>query len=386
MIIILTQCFPSRVGGIETLMYDIALNLSHKHNVKVLADQQDSTKDLEFDKNNKNFSILRFKGLKFLRKRKKFNQLKNICVSNNIEAVITDSWKSLELPINFLKEKKIPIISLVHGNEIIIKNDNHHKRIKKVLELANALVVNSSYTKNLLSKISENFKKIEVIYPGVKSTKNIIEQAIDLDDSYPTLLTLARLEKRKGHSYILKSIFNLKKIYPDIQYIIAGEGDQLENIKKEIKNYNLESNVKLVGTINENQKKFIFSKTDIMIMPTIDETHANSIEGFGIAYIEAAQYGIPSIASNVGGTPEAVLHNKTGLIINNFNELDESIKNLVENKENRIELGQNAKNRAENELIWKKQVVKYNKLIDDIQLLFYFITQLLIKLMFGKKQ
>ena len=95
--------------------------------------------------------------------------------------------------------------------------------------------------------------------------------------------------------------------------------------------------------------------------------HVNSIEGFGIAYIEAAQYGIPSIASNVGGTPEAVLHNKTGLIINNFNELDESIKNLVENKQNRIELGQNAKNRAENELIWEKQVVKYNKLIDDIQ-------------------
>ena len=80
------------------------------------------------------------------------------------------------------------------------------------------------------------------------------------------------------------------------------------------------------------------------------------------------------------------MHNKTGLIINNFNELDESIKNLVENKENRIELGQNAKNRAENELIWEKQVVKYNKLIDDIQWLFYFITQLLIKLMFGKKQ
>ena len=98
-----------------------------------------------------------------------------------------------------------------------------------------------------------------------------------------------------------------------------------------------------------------------------DETHANSIEGFGIAYIEAAQYGIPSIASNVGGTPEAVLHNKTGLIINNFNELDESIKNLVENKQNRIELGQNAKNRAENELNWEKQVSKYNKLIVDIQ-------------------
>ena len=61
------------------------------------------------------------------------------------------------------------------------------------------------------------------------------------------------------------------------------------------------------------------------------------------------------------------MHNKTGLVINNFNELDKSIKKLVENKQNRIELGQNAKNRADNELNWEKQVAKYNNLIDDIQ-------------------
>ena len=104
-----------------------------------------------------------------------------------------------------------------------------------------------------------------------------------------------------------------------------------------------------------------------MIMPTLDQTHANSIEGFGIAYIEAAQYGIPSIASNVGGTPEAVLHNKTGLIIDNFDELDDAIKKLIDNKQNRIELGQNAKKRAENELNWENQIEKYNNLINQIQ-------------------
>ena len=88
-------------------------------------------------------------------------------------------------------------------------------------------------------------------------------------------INLTLNEKSKLHLESDKSIFNLKKIYPDIQYIIAGEGDQLENIKKEIKNYNLESNVKLVGTINENQKKFIFSKTDIM---TVSYTHLRAHE------------------------------------------------------------------------------------------------------------
>ena len=114
---------------------------------------------------------------------------------------------------------------------------------------------------------------------------------------------------------------NLKKYFPDIQYIIAGEGEELDSIKNKIKEYNLQDHVNLVGTVNENQKNYIFSNTDLMIMPTLDESSAKSIEGFGIAYIEAANFKIPSIASNIGGTPEAVIHNKTGLIIKDIDEL-----------------------------------------------------------------
>ena len=52
-----------------------------------------------------------------------------------------------------------------------------------------------------------------------------------------------------------------------------------------------------------------------MVMPTLDESHNRSIEGFGIAYLEAAFFGIPSVASKAGGASEAVLHQETGIII-----------------------------------------------------------------------
>ena len=367
MIIILTQCFPSRVGGIETLMYNLALHLSRSKDVIVLADQQNFKEDNIFDQNEINFSTKRFRGIKFFRNRKKFNELKKIHFSSKIDAVISDSWKSLEVPIDFLKKNKIPVISLAHGNEIIIKNDKHHKRVKKILEYVNAIVVNSSYTKNLLNKLSNNFKNVKIIYPGINIKKNYIEENISLNQGSPKLLTLARLEKRKGHALILKSIMNLKKYFPDIQYIIAGEGEELDSIKNKIKEYNLQDNVNLVGTVNENQKNYIFSNTDLMIMPTLDESSAKSIEGFGIAYIEAANFKIPSIASNIGGTPEAVIHNKTGLIIKDIDELDEAIKSLIDNNEDRLTLGQNAKIRAENELNWDIQIKKYNDLIKEIQ-------------------
>ena len=112
MIIILTQCFPSRVGGIENLMYNIELHLSRSKNVIVLADQQNFKEDNIFDQNEINFSTKRFRGIKFFRNRKKFNELKKIHGLSKIDAVISDSWKSLEVPIDFLKKNKIPVISL----------------------------------------------------------------------------------------------------------------------------------------------------------------------------------------------------------------------------------------------------------------------------------
>ena len=248
-----------------------------------------------------------------------------------------------------LEQKKevstIDILKTIPAKEIQLDVDN---LIKIITSWKKALEEQQTYTKKL--KFLDNK-----------------EENISLNQGSPKLLTLARLEKRKGHALILKSIMNLKKYFPDIQYIIAGEGDELDSIKNKIKEYNLQDHVNLVGTVNENQKNYIFSNTDLMIMPTLDESSAKSIEGFGIAYIEAANFKIPSIASNIGGTPEAVIHNKTGLIIKDIDELDEAIKSLIDNKENRLKLGQNAKIRAENELNWDIQIKKYNDLIKEIQ-------------------
>ena len=94
-------------------------------------------------------------------------------------------------------------------------------------------------------------------------------------------------------------------------------------------------------------------------MPTLDERENRSIEGFGIAYLEAAFFGIPSIASNVGGTPEAVLDKKTGIIINNINELYDAMNNLLNDNGYLKKLGEQAKIRAINEFDWLKVSTKY---------------------------
>ena len=367
MIVILTQCFPSKIGGIENLIFNLSYYLSKDNKVIVLADQHNIIKDAMFDNRFKNnFLVRRFGGIKYFRRRNKVRELEKIIKFKEVKAIICDSWKSLELPIKKLLHKKIPSICLIHGNEIIIKNSSHHRRIMDTLKNVDKIVSNSDYTKNLLLNINSEFNNIEIIHPGVSSFKNIKEEELELVNGNPTLLTLARLEKRKGHKNILYAISNLKNQYPNIRYIIAGSGEEKNNLLYLVKKLNISNNVIFIDSVSDSQKKYIFNKTDLMIMPTTDETHKLSIEGFGIAYIEAALFGIPSIASNIGGTKEAVIHNETGIVLDDLDDLEDKISELLDNKDKRSIFGQQAKRRAINELDWNIQVKKYLDLISII--------------------
>ena len=350
-------------------MFNLSYYLSKENKVIVLADQHNVIKDSLFDNKFKNnFLVRRFGGIKYFRKRNKVRELEKIINFKEVKAIICDSWKSLEVPIKKFKNINLPFICLVHGNEVIIKSNRHHKRILNCFNNVNKIVSNSEFTKNLIKKINPEIKNIKVIYPGVSNFDDIIEEEVKLIDGQPTLLTLARLEKRKGHKYILQAIVNLKKKYHNIRYIIAGEGEERQYLESLASSLNISKNVMFIGSVNDGQKKFILNRTNLMIMPTLDESKKLSIEGFGITYIEAALFGIPSIASNVGGAKEAVLHNETGIIIDNLDMLENAISNLIENNIKMIELGEKAKKRAKNQLSWTNIIKDYNKLIFEAKI------------------
>jgi len=367
MIIILTQCFPPSIGGIENLIENLSIELSKTHEVLVLADQHDKNNDSYYDtKYKQNMHIKRISGIKFFRKRKKLSELKKLLSSYKVSHVIGDSWKSFELTIDTLNSCSIPSICLAHGNELIVKNSSKKFRVISTLNKVTQIVTNSNFTLGIIKNVGITNQKITCIYPGAQNTINLKEEIISNINGQPVIITLARLEKRKGHANILSVIAKIKSEYPNILYIIAGLGAEFDNLKKITKKLDIVENVIFLGNINENQKKYLFKNTDLMVMPTLDESKKNSIEGFGIAYLEAAYYGIPSIASNVGGTPEAVVHNETGIIISDMSELYNSLNDLLVNNLKLDELGKKAKLRAEKDFTWEAIGNKYRQLIQNL--------------------
>ena len=92
--------------------------------------------------------------------------------------------------------------------------------------------------------------------------------------------------------------------------------------------------------------------------------HKKSVEGFGIAYVEAAQYGIPSIGGKDGGAADAIDHEKTGLICNgnSLEDIYSSIISMLENKKY-LNLGKNAKEFV-NKFQWSKIIEEYKKILN----------------------
>ena len=366
MFLVITRNFPPDIGGIQVLMGELSEILLNHGPVKVFADEFPNSR-LYDSKSAAN--IERIKGIKLFKKYRKANLVNNFINENsNIRAILTDHWKSLEL-LNKKYLEKSKTICLLHSKEI-----NHeigsllNKRLIKSTNKANFIIANSNFTKELAIKVGINPSKIRVIFPGIRPPriiKNEFKTKAEeiFKNSFPKIITVARLEKRKGHDNILMSIKNLKTKFPNIKYISIGSGEEGSNLEKLSKELSIEKEVIFLKNIDENLKLALISISNLFLMPSrIDK---KSIEGFGISYMEAASYATGSIGGRDGGASDAIKHNKTGLICDgkDLNSIYEAVLVFFEN--NRFnEFGQAAKKFSEN-FHWHKVVKNYLKLLNE---------------------
>ena len=360
MYLIVTKTFPPEVGGMQNLMWGLANELSKHHMIKVFADFYENH---NFFDEEVSFSIERVGGIKLLRKFRKAQLINEFIRENKVDGIIADHWKSLE----HLKTNKKKIC-LIHGKEINHeKGTSLNKRVLQVLNNIETIVANSEYTKNLAISLGVKQNKIIVINPGVNPVEELDKKTLDkvenlLKHKSPRLITVSRFDKRKNHEKVIMTLRNLKQIYPSIIYICVGYGDEEENIKKLVAELGLQPQVMFFRDISNELKNALVAKSDIFVMPSV--VYKKSVEGFGIAYVEAAQYGLPSLGGKDGGAADAIEHEKTGLICdgNKLDEVYSSINLMLQNNKFH-EFGKAAKENS-TKFKWSTIIEEYKKILN----------------------
>ena len=172
------------------------------------------------------------------------------------------------------------------------------------------------------------------------------------------ILTVCRLEPRKDIFTLIKAADRIRKINKKIKFMIAGIGISKEEIVTEIKKRKLESTIKMLGFVSDEELPYYYGVADLFLLTSREEW-------FGIVFIEAMAAALPIITTNVDACPEVVANGGVFFDNGDVDELTKLIIKLVNNEDLRKTLAVNSKKRA---LLfdWKKQIYLYERVYLDV--------------------
>lgn len=255
-------------------------------------------------------------------------------------------------------------IVFAHGLDIRQPQNSWWKKnwLIIILKKSDKIIANSLFTKKELLKLGLAESKIEVIYPCINFKKEL-EPKIFNDKKI--ILSVGRLVERKGFDLVLKSLPEILKSFPEVQYIVIGGGPDEAHLKKIVQDLNLTKQVTFLGSVNEEDKNQWYRQANVFVMPCREIKQ--DVEGLGTVFLEAASYGLPIIVGNSGGASEAVINNQTGWLVDptSSENLTTIIKRIFSDPKQAQEMGQQGKKMVEEKFVCSVQLAKFKKIIES---------------------
>ena len=256
--------------------------------------------------------------------------------------------------ILFLIEHRSPYGIIAHGCEIsrLPQNKPNDFVIRKMmLKGASWIAANSGHTKLLLDSWGIPSDKIKIIHPPISEEvirqSGIVEPGFKKNDAL-NLVTMCRLVRGKGIDLILRALKILTAREIPYQFFIGGDGPERGPLERLVQEFGLGKRVYFKGSLHGEEKWRLLRSADVYVMPSRFDPTIPWEESFGIAFVEAAAFGVPAVASRSGGIPDAVVDGKTGILVPEEAPVDlaDALTFLYHNSEIRRELGEAARIRA----------------------------------------
>jgi phosphatidylinositol alpha-1,6-mannosyltransferase len=380
--LLLSEIFPPLKGGSGRWFWEVYTRLP-KEEVVIAAGETEHT--AEFDKNNPlncyrlplsswSWGLKSLTGLTFYWR--VFRAVLKLVKQEQIQVIHCGRC----LPEGFIgfllnKYKGIPYICYIHGEDVETAATSRELSwiVNKALTHAEKLICNSQNTANiLLNSWHTDPQKTFVVNPGVDANvfvpaeqSQAIKQTLGWSDR-PIILTVGRLQERKGHDVLIKALPNIIKQQPNVLYAIIGDGAQKESLVALVNQYKLQEHVLFMEELSDQQMIQCYQQCDVFVLP--NRTVGRDIEGFGMVLVEAQSCAKPVIAGDSGGTAETMLLNETGFIVDCTTPapLSEKISTLLNNKSLALEMGQKGREHVVNTLDWKNLTDQVKAHVDEL--------------------
>jgi phosphatidylinositol alpha-1,6-mannosyltransferase len=260
-----------------------------------------------------------------------------------------------------------PYVCWAHGEELSYVKSSRELTwlMRRVIHGAAALVANSRNTAAMLADFGAPADRLHVIHPGVDSARfrrdaeraramrSTLAGADDL-----LLLTVGRLQRRKGHDHVIEALSGLVASHPHLRYVIVGDGEERARLERIAAERGVADRVVFAGVVAPETLPAYYAAADLFVHP--NRVEAGDFEGFGIVFLEAAAASLPVIGGNTGGVPEAVSDGRNGVLVSgtDVEELRAAIVRFADDPALRASMGRAGREMAASAFDWSSAAGK----------------------------
>lgn len=376
-ILLVTNDFGPRTGGIETFVIGLLERIKGQEVIVFTSAQGDTS---EYDRN-----WLNQYGVLVIRDRSKIllpswwvtKRAKVIVKSHNIDVLIFGAAAPLALmapPLRKLGVKKI--IALTHGHEVWwAKIFPFNLAMRRIGSSVDHLTYLGEFTRNAIAQslTQRSASAMVKIAPGI-DTSHFIPQpdamqkriTLGLDDK-KIIISVGRLVHRKGQDKLIQAMPAVLQKIPNAHLLLVGEGPYRAHLEKLAKKLSLHKNVTFAGRILYDKLPSYLSAADLFAMPSRSRFFGLEVEGLGIVYLEASACGIPVVAGNSGGAPDAVLEGVTGLCVDgsDVNSIAKAVIDICSDAKRASNMGSAGRNWVVDQWRWEIWSKEFNALLVD---------------------
>lgn len=266
-------------------------------------------------------------------------QARDIILRNNINIIQTHGYKPGVIGFFMSKLYRIPWIGFAHGYIDVGKKLKLYNRLDKmVLKYADRVVTVSDSMKRLLADAGVSENKIRVIYNAIaqadatpSASAEAVKDCYGIKNIHKVIGVVGRLSPEKGQVIFLKAFKKVVKMHPEAKALIVGDGPDKGMLEEYCRKNGIEDKVIFTGYQEEIAN--FYQVFDMLALPSFSEGLPNAV-------LEAMLFGVPVIATSVGGVPE-VINNSNGILVppDNYELLADKMIKLLQDDGLRKSLG-----------------------------------------------
>ena len=387
--LVLTEDSKPALGGIAEMLHRLASALSDRYDVRVVSSVPGaataSTDAVTYEEVPWFRARMRLAGddlpivrrvntlLWYLRRPARVRRLLDaLLVRHRPEWLVLFRLSDVTLPwTDAARARRVPYDVVVYGLELVERMSPRERRRRAgALRAARRVFAISDATAALVRTLGIPDERITLVRPGIDPEALVPPPAgegaaIRARIAAPArryMLSVCTLVPRKGVDLAIRAFAALASAFPDVDYVIAGQGARREELERLAATLGVADRVRLVGPVDDATKLALYEGCELFVLP--NRRFAHDMEGFGIVFLEAGLFGKAVIGGANGGALDAVADGTTGLLVDTSTDevpLREAMRRLLSDPELARRLGENGRARALADFTWAGAATRFHE-------------------------